>query len=269
MSDTNGRPEFRRANLLPENEARVICSEGSSSSRDGTEPEAQLTLGQVIGRTASRFPHQPAIVSATFAPLTYHDLQRQLNDIRRQLRLAGFDCNARIGVLMPNGPEAVLTIVAVACCSIAVPLDPRLSPAEIDQRLDMLRLNALLVLQGSASEARQAAKRRGLAIIEAAPVGHGELGLNIAVQVSDSPAIDAEPDPAAPAFILQTSGTTAQPKLIPVSHSNMLAAAARLEVWFGLTSGDRCLSVSPPFHSHGLKATVFTPLLTGGSIAVP
>jgi oxalate---CoA ligase len=197
MCDTNGATKFREGNLLLENgvPACMICSEGASSARDGTEPEAKFTLGQVIGRTASWFPYRPAIVSATFAPLTYHGLQLQLDDIRRQLRLAGFVCNARIGVLMPNGPEAILTIVAVACCSIAVPLDPRLSPAEFHQRLDMLRLNALLVPQGSASEARQAAERRRLAIIEAAPVGNGQLGLNIAVQVSDSPAIDAEPDP--------------------------------------------------------------------------
>lgn len=258
-------------NVLRENarSARVICSEETSYARDSTDPEAQCTLGQVIGRTASRSPDQPAIVSTTFAPLTYRDLQRQLDNIRRQLRLAGLACDARIGVLMPNGPELVLTVVAVACCSIAVPLDPRLSPAEIDQRLDMLRLNALLLPQGSPSEARQAAERRRLAIIEAAPVGHGQLGLNIAVQVSNSPAIDAEPDPGSPAFILQTSGTTAQPKLIPFSHSNMLAAAARLQAWFGLTPSDRCLSVSAPYYSHGLKVTVFTPLLTGGSVAVP
>jgi oxalate---CoA ligase len=192
-----------------------------------------------------------------------------LDDIRRQLRLGGFDCSVRIGVLMPNGPEAVLAIVAVACCSIAVPLDPRLSPAEIDQRLDMLRLNALLVPQGSASEARQAAERRGIAIIEAVPVGHGQLGFNAAVRAADSAAIDAEPDPDSPAFILQTSGTTAQPKLIPYSHSNMLTAAARLQAWFDFTPRDRCLSVSSPYYSHGLKVTVFTPLLTGGSIAVP
>src|SRR5262249_28249362 len=140
---------------------------------------------------------------------------------------------------------------------------------EIDQRLDMLRLDALLVPQGSASEARQAAERRGLAMIEAALVGKGQLELNIAMQVSDFPAIDAEPDPGSPAFILQTSGTEAKPKLIPFSHSNMLAAAARLQAWFGLTPWDRCLSASPPHYSHGLKVTVFTPLLTGGSIAVP
>ncbi|MGY8662068.1 AMP-binding protein [Bradyrhizobium sp. UFLA05-109] len=258
----------------------MIRSEGvSCAQRPGAQPGAQdtlgndtlgqNTLGQVIGRIARQSPEQPAIVSGAFAPLTYHDLQRQLDDVRRQLRLAGFDCSARIGVLMPNGPQAILAIVAAACCCIAVPLDPRLSPTEIDQRLDMLRLDALLVAQGSSSEARKTAERRRIVVIEAAPAGHDELGFTIAVQVSAAPAIDAEPDPSSPAFILQTSGTTAQPKLIPFSHSNMLAAAARLQAWFDLTSRDRCLSVSPPYYSHGLKVTVFTPLLTGGSIAVP
>ncbi|WP_176540564.1 AMP-binding protein [Bradyrhizobium septentrionale] len=256
--------------MLLDNEtpAGAIRPEGVSA-RDGPESETRLTLGQVIGRTARRFPNQPAIVSSTFAPLTYQGLEHQLDAFRRRLRLAGFDCNARIGVMMPNGPEAVLAIVAVACCSIAVPLDPRLSQSEIDQRLDMLSLSAIVVPQGGASEARQAAARRRLAIIEAAPGGRGQLRPEIAVQVSGSPAIDAEPDPRSPAFILQTSGTTAQPKLIPFSHDNMLAAAARLQAWFGLTPRDRCLSVSSTYYSHGLKVTVFTPLLTGGSVAIP
>lgn len=196
--------------MLLDNEtsAGAIRSE-DVSARDGTESETRLTLGQVICQTAGRLPNQPAIVCSAFAPLTYHGLERQLDGFRRRLRLAGFDCNARIGVLMPNGPEAALAIVAVACCTIAVPLDPRLSQSEIDQRLDMLSLSALVVPRGGASEARQAAARRRLAIIEAAPVGHGQLGLEIAVQVAGSPVIDAEPDPRSPAFILQTSGTTA------------------------------------------------------------
>ena len=78
-----------------------------------------------------------------------------------------------------------------------------------------------------------------------------------------------DPDPDAPAFILQTSGTASEPKLIPFSHRNMLAAAARVQGWFNLPSQDRCLSASPLFYSHGLKVTVFTPLLTGGSLAFP
>jgi long-subunit acyl-CoA synthetase (AMP-forming) len=72
-----------------------------------------------------------------------------------------------------------------------------------------------------------------------------------------------------PAFIQQTSSTTGEPKLIPYSHRNMLAAAHRVQGWFGLTPSDRCLSVSPIHYSHGLKFTTFTPLITGGSIAFP
>ena len=56
-----------------------------------------------------------------------------------------------------------------------------------------------------------------------------------------------EPDPDAPAFILQTSGTTAKPKFDSRSHRNMLAAAERVQVWFELTPQDRCLSVSPVY----------------------
>ncbi|WP_245273074.1 AMP-binding protein [Microvirga lotononidis] len=229
----------------------------------------QATLGQVIGRNALRFPRQPAIVSPAFAPLAYQDLQLQLDGIRGQLRHAGFDCRARIAVLMPNGPEAILAIVGVACCCTAVPIDPRLSPVEMDQRFDMLRPDALLVMRGAFPEARRIAERRRLTLVEAVPIAPGRLGLSMAVQGTADPVLDEEPDPSSPAFILQTSGTIAEPKLIPFSHANMLAAAERLKTWFLLTPQDRCLSVSPPYYSHGLKVTIFTPLLTGGSIAIP
>jgi acyl-CoA synthetase (AMP-forming)/AMP-acid ligase II len=193
------------------------------------EIQAPTTLGRVISLNARRFPHQPALVSPAFAPLTYQDLQHQLDSIRGQLRQAGLDCSARIGVLMPSGPEALLAIVAVACCSIAVPLDPRLTLAEINNRLGLLRLDALLILQGTASEARASAEQRGIGILEATPVEQGRLGLDVAGRICVSPAPDTEPCPCSPAFILQTSGTTAEPKLIPFSHANMLAAAARLK----------------------------------------
>ncbi|MEZ0169146.1 AMP-binding protein [Microvirga sp. TS319] len=231
--------------------------------------EAQLTLGQVIGRLAALQPQNPAILTPGFAPLSYLDLQSRIDEVRSRLRRGGLSHRARIGVLLPNGPQAVIAIVAIACAAVAVPLDPRLTTAELDQRVGALRLDALLVLQGSHLELRLAAERRDLAIIEAAPKGGDRLSLDLNVPDSRSPAPDGEPAPHDPAFILQTSGTTGRQKLIPFSHANMLAAAARLQAWFGLTPQDRCLSVSPPFYSHGLKVTAFTPLLTGGSIALP
>ncbi|HEU6440717.1 MAG TPA: AMP-binding protein [Microvirga sp.] len=257
--------------MTSENQTFHVALESPASSAfGGAAPvEAQLTLRQVIDRFAALHPHHPAILSSGFAPLSYRDLQDRLDEVRTRLRQGGFAASARIGVVLPNGPEAVLAIVAVACAAVAVPLDPRQISAEHDRLLELLRLDALLVLRDGSPELRLAAERRHLALIEAAPDGNGRLGLTLDVPASASPAPDSDPAPHSPAFILQTSGTTGRPKLIPFSHANMLAAAARLHAWFGLTPQDRCLSVSPPYYSHGLKVTVFTPLLTGGSIAIP
>jgi acyl-CoA synthetase (AMP-forming)/AMP-acid ligase II len=119
------------------------------------------------------------------------------------------------------------------------------------------------------SATRDVARGRGVTVIEASSERTGSLGVNLRIPEVGATAAAEHPDAASIAFILQTSGTTAGPKLIPFSHRNMLAAAARVQSWFGLTPSDRCLSVSPICYSHGLKVTVFTPLITGGSAAFP
>jgi oxalate---CoA ligase len=227
------------------------------------------TLGGVIRFHANKQPNQSAILSSAFAPFSYRQLQQQIDAIGSQLRQVGLGPEARIGIALPDGPEAVLAIVAVSCCAIAVPFDPRLTPAEVDQRLRILRLDAIILSGDGDSSARSVAGRHGARIVEAFSVGGRKLGLTLDAPAADFSVPPDKPDPSAVAFILQTSGTTALPKLIPFSHGNMLAAAERLQTWFKLTALDRCLSVSPPYYSHGLKVTVFTPLLTGGSLALP
>ena len=152
---------------------------------------------------------------------------------------------------------------------MAIPIDTQLTALEINGRLASLRPRAVIVPADEPSAAREAAIARGVAVIEAVREETGKLHLDLKAPQIGPPAAPGEPDAAATAFILQSSGTTASPKLIPFSHANMLAAAARVQLWFGLTPADRCLSVSPICYSHGLKVTVFTPLITGGSVAFP
>ena len=40
-------------------------------------------------------------------------------------------------------------------------------------------------------------------------------------------------------------------------------------MWFNLNKNDRCLSIAPPYYSHGLTFTILAPLLSGGSVAFP
>lgn len=235
---------------------------------DAAANAGATTLYAALARAASMKPEQPAVVSTRFAPLDYRRLHQLIDETRLQLRQAGFGRDARIGIMLPEAPQAAVAIVAIACAAVAVPIDPRLGPAELDQFLQQLPLDALLI--GSDSEQGQrAAERHGLALIKAELAEDGTPALLLDMPGAAQPAADELPLPDAPAFILRSSGTTALPKLIPFSHRNMLTAARKWQRWFGLDGGDRCLCVSAPYYSHGLKVTILTPLLAGGSVAFP
>jgi acyl-CoA synthetase (AMP-forming)/AMP-acid ligase II len=227
------------------------------------------TIGAVILRHAESRPGSSAIVATGSEPLSYGNLRDYVASTTARLRESGLDRTSRIAVALPSGANAALVIVAIACTAVAVPIDTQLTASEIEGRLALLRPRAVIVPGDSHSATREVALSRGLAVIEALREGSGKLGIHLSATKVGPAAPAEQPDAAAIAFILQTSGTTASPKLIPFSHGNMLAAAARVQSWFGLTPGDRCLSVSPICYSHGLKVTVFTPLITGGSAAFP
>ena len=234
-----------------------------------TTSTAPVTLHAALTRIAQGAPDRPAVLSTRFAPLDHRGLQQMIEQTRLQLRLAGFGRDARIGVLLPEAPQAAVAIIAIACSAVAVPLDPRLGPAELDQFLQQLPLDALLISSDGDQQGRAAAERHGLTLISAEAAADGSPALQLDIPLAAQPAADDLPEPDAPAFILRSSGTTALPKLIPFTHRNMLTAARKWQRWFGLDAGDRCLCVSAPYYSHGLKVTILTPLLTGGSVAFP
>jgi len=234
--------------------------------------DRQSTLGQEIERHCKLRPDNSAVVASGFAPLTYRELQCLINEVRAALRLAGFSSRDRIAIALPNGPQAALAIVGVACSAVSIPLNPKQTLPEIEKSLAALRPDAVLLIKESDSAARRAAEREGIGIIEVAPSREDTLKISIVEpQTSTAAAPDepGEPDRDAPAFILQTSGTTSKPKWVPYSHSNMLAYAARCQACFDLTPRDRCLSLCSVYSAQGLKRTIFTPLLTGGTVAFP
>ncbi|MGK2915903.1 MAG: non-ribosomal peptide synthetase [Porticoccaceae bacterium] len=67
-------------------------------------------------------------------------------------------------------------------------------------------------------------------------------------------------------MILPTSGTTARPKIVPLSHANLVASVRSIIQHFGLSSADRCLNVRPLFHGNGLISTLLATISSGGSV---
>jgi malonyl-CoA/methylmalonyl-CoA synthetase len=76
---------------------------------------------------------------------------------------------------------------------------------------------------------------------------------------------DVVRDPADPAALLYTSGTTGRPKGALLSHANLAANAITLcDVW-GFRGDDVLLHVLPIFHAHGLFVALHCVLASGAS----
>ncbi|MBX9847454.1 MAG: AMP-binding protein [Xanthobacteraceae bacterium] len=220
----------------------------------------------MIRLNAVNHPDHVALIAQNRKPLRYGELERHVAAIASHLRGAGFCRDARVGIALPYGLEAVLAIAAVACSAVAVPIDPRLTALEIGRCLAGLKIAAVILPPGE-SPAREAAAARGLSVFVLRLGPDGEL--DVATPRPCRPAPPGQAQLNAPAYILPTSGTTGRQKFVPYSHRNQIALSARARQCLGLQGQDRCLCLSPMFYSYGLSVGILTPLLTGGSIALP
>ena len=108
----------------------------SSKFAEGLELSPEFsqapTVGAMIRRRADVQPDHPAITFTGFAPLSYRELQGFIDGVCARLRSAGFGGKAKIAIALPNGPQAALAIVAVACSATAIPLNPKQTLREIE-----------------------------------------------------------------------------------------------------------------------------------------
>ena len=225
------------------------------------------TIGEIIQGHRDAEPDRIAVVALGKDPLSYAALHQQINVIRAKLRRGGFGPQARIGLAFLEGPDAVPVVLALACHATMVPINGSFSDDELRQMFEQARLDAVVVPQAGAN-IRAVAHGRGLAIIEAAPSQGRAIACSL--QVPEAPrASEGEATADGIAVILQTSGTTGRPKLLPLTHANFIAEAGKMRDWFDLTPKDRSLSFLPLYYAHGLRETLFPAIITGGSVARP
>ena len=226
-------------------------------------------IEEIIKQVARTDPAAVAIVSSKHNPLSYSQLAWQIDHVADTLKKLGFNKSSRIAISVKDAAPAALAIVVVACFAAAIPLDHNLATAEIETRLKLLDVDAVCVLAGENTAPKAVAEKHGIIIIELVPQDKRALAFSMsAPKISNKIQSDDVPLDSV-AVIFQTSGTTAEPKLVPCLHSGLLAAAERTRMWFKLDKNDRCLSIAPPYYSHGLTFTILAPLLSGGSIAFP
>src|SRR6185436_1651029 len=61
-------------------------------------------------------------------------------------------------------------------------------------------------------------------------------------------------------------GTTAKPKIVPLTQANLLFSASNIARHYALTPDDGCLNVMPLFHIHGLVGALLATVWAGSRI---
>src|SRR5262249_56316396 len=88
------------------------------------------SLEDLLAYHARTAPRRHAILASGCAPMTYGELWLRTNDLVRELQSLGISRSDRVAVVLPNGPQTALAIVAVAAGAVCVPLPPGLPPQE-------------------------------------------------------------------------------------------------------------------------------------------
>jgi acyl-CoA synthetase (AMP-forming)/AMP-acid ligase II len=204
----------------------------------------------------------PALLTPDGPTLTFAQLRQQVERLAGQLAALGIGRGDRVAIVLPNGPAAAIVFLAAVSGATAAPLNPAYREEEFRFYMDDLGAKALVTLPDDAAAAHAAApaETRRLSLLGAP--GSYSLAVDGQEAAAGTPGAVAPDDIA---LVLHTSGTTARPKIVPLSQRNLTTSAGNIVAALSLTDADRCLNVMPLFHIHGLIAALLSTLRAGGS----
>ena len=235
----------------------------SGSGEPEVRPHA-LGLRDILVHASDRRSDAPAVLGLERDSLSFGDLLERVDATAAALASLHLPAGAPIAIVVSNGPEAAVAFLAVAAYWPCAPLNPDYPEAELDFYLRDLQAGAV-VTGGSAGEAvREAARKWGIPVVEVAMGETRSIHLGLDLPTAPRPTPGTARDVA---LMLHTSGTTAKPKLVPLTHANLVSSAENVARTLALSTDDRCLNMMPLFHIHGIVAALLASLSAGASVA--
>lgn len=233
---------------------------------DSPKRNIEHSIPERLGSLVQRYGHRPALAAPGSDCFTYAQLFAQITYAVGALNHLGIGRGDRVALVLGDGPRMASACLGVMAGAVCAPLNPQLREAEFVALFGDLQPKALVLEAGSKFAAGAAAERLSIPIVELIPeqkraghftlrgVKHTHWGCGGFGKADDT------------ALVLFTSGTTVRPKLVPLTHANLLVSSANIAATLDLTPLDRCLSIMPLFHIHGLIGGLLASLVSGGSV---
>lgn len=218
-------------------------------------------LVEAFLNTVRRAGRATAVVDGS-RELSYRNLARLAMILRDEITRRT-DC-PRVGLMLPaSGAFPACLFGTLWAGRTAVPLNFLLNPAELTDVISSAEIDLILTVKPLAETAAGASAR--VVCLEDLALKR-RMALGLLRRLGAAPKVS--PDDTA--VILFTSGTTAEPKGVELTHQNLHSNCVDTIASLSLDDRYSFLNVLPPFHVFGLTATVLVPALLGGTVyAIP
>ena len=214
-----------------------------------------LTVGDFLERAATVYGDRPAVVDEPGRPgdlgtITYAELRRRARNLARTLDRMGVGQGERVAIVSPNAARFLISFFGVSGFGrVLVPINFRLNAEEVAYIVEHSGTSVLLVdPELDESLAGVTAKERILLDGKADAELFSDPGPGAGDDADPHP---WEPDEDATASINYTSGTTARPKGVQITHRNAWLNATSFGWHAGVSDRDVYLHTLPMFHCNG------------------
>jgi len=214
------------------------------------------TLGEVLEAQVRARPQAEALVTAT-ARLTYAQLLEAARRAAGGMQGLGLVEGDHVAILMGNDEKWLALFYGAALAGlVTVPVNTRFKTAELGFCLQKADCKALFYVE------RFLNNDYGAMVRELRP----PLAVDVSRAMPDGEFRGARVAPGELLLIQFTSGTTAYPKGVMLTHDNMLRNAFAAGTRIGVRPDDRYFNCRPFFHVGGSTLSALTALVFGACL---
>lgn len=239
---------LKEIRLLSTEEEKNLLHIGKGPERNYAGSIDSIFNEQVLARPSA------VAVADKDSTLTYHELDKQATALAVAIQDAGIEPGSYIAVKTGRGVDAVISLLGIAKAGcVYVPVEPDHPRERVQNMLDAIELKMLI----TTSEYLFDLPETDAAIFAL------DLQLN-----AEATGVCRGSQANGTAYVIFTSGTTGQPKGIPVRHESIIDRTLYHIEYLGLTANDAVMQLASVAFDASIIETCMG-VLSGGRLLIP